>query len=452
MKKQDRSILIKNIDYLVTMNKRKEILKNISIFIKDNKIKEVKTKKTTAEVVIDARGMIAIPGLINCHHHMFQCGLRGLPELQNRKIDKWIQIVCKYARKMDEETIYYSALGNIAELLLYGCTTTADMLYIFPKGKKGFFESLIKAAHDIGIRFHPYRGSMSLSRKNGQLFPDDVVEDSDKIANDSEEMIRKHHISSPFSMMKIGCAPCTIFTSAREDFENALLLSKKYEINLQTHLSETEFENHYAVQEFKQRPLQYLQQLGWEGEKVSFTHCINLNSREIESLAKTKTQVVHCPISNARSPIDEGGVAPIWEMVKDKVNVGIGVDGSAGNDSSNVLEELRWARTLQGSRKQSTYLKPMETLEIGTINGARVLNWEKEIGSIEVGKAADIALFNLQDNIEFAGYNNPLLALLGCQARRANTVLVDGKVVVRGGNLITFDEEKITRKINNISN
>lgn len=447
MSKKDKTILIKDADYIVTMDATNRILRHASLYIEGSVIREVDSKRTRADRVISAQGKIVIPGLINCHHHMFQCTMRGMPQLQNQTIDRWINIVCKTTKKMDAETIYYSALANMAELLLYGCTTTTDMLYLFPKGKKGFFEATIQAARDIGIRFHPYRGSMSLSRKNGALFPDDVVEDSDTIASETESMIRKYHSADRDAMLKIGIAPCTIFTSSAQDYKNASSLSKRYGVNIQTHLSESEFENAYATKNYKKRPLAYLGDLGWEGERVSFTHCINVNAQEIKSLASKKSNVVHCPISNARSPIGEGGIAPIYEMLKQGVNVAIGVDGSAGNDSSNVLEELRWARTMQGARKESTYLKSIDTLAMGTRNGAKALNWDTTIGSIEKEKQADLAIFDLNNDIEYAGaYHNPVTALLACQARRAYNTIVNGRIVVEAGVLQTKFEEAILKR------
>lgn len=429
------------------MDGKRRILKNVSLYINGGIIDEIDTKKTKADHIIGAKDKIVLPGFINCHHHMFQCALRGMPQLQNQHIAKWIQIVCDVTKKMDEEMIYYCALANMVELLLYGCTTTTDMLYLFPKGKKNFFEATIQAAKDIGIRFHPYRGSMSLSKKDGALFPDDVVEDSDAIASDSERLIGKYHDRSPHSMLRIGLAPCTIFTSTKVDYENAVSLSNRYGVNLQTHLSESEYENEFSQKVFRKRPLAYLRDCGWQGPRVGFTHCINVNKEEIQSLVKSTTSVVHCPISNARSPVGEGGLAPIFEMLGQGVNVAVGVDGSAGNDSSNVLEELRWARILQGARRETTYLKPLEVLKMGTINGAKFLNWENAIGTIEEGKAADIAIFQL-DSIESAGLWDPVTALVSTQARRADTVIVNGKIVVQDGHLVVVDEEKIVRKLN----
>lgn len=442
---KNTSILIKNAEYVVTVNSKNEILKNASILIEGNLIKKIGEIYSRTDKIIDAMGCIVVPGFINCHHHMFQCSLRGMPTLQNQKIEKWINIVCRATRRTDKELIYYSALANMAELMLYGCTTTTDMLYLFPKREKGFFEAAIQAAKDIGMRFHPYRGSMSLSKKDSALFPDDMVQDSDTIASDSERLIRKYNDDSQGSMLKIGLAPCTIFTSTFEDYRNAVLLSKRYGLNMQTHVAESQFENEYSVKKFRKRPLAYLRDLGWEGKRVSFAHCINLNNKEIQMLASSNTHVVHCPISNARSPVGDIGIAPISEMLANKVNVAIGTDGSAGNDSSNVLEELRWARTLQGIHKESTYLQPMQTLAMGTINGAKLLNWDREIGSLEDGKAADLAIFDLS-SIEYAGINDPVTALLSCQAKRAHTVLMNGRIVVEKGFLSSLDEESMLSK------
>lgn len=447
MQMKGKTILIKDTDYIVTMNDENKILRRASLFIEGSFIREVDSKKTNADRVISGRGKIVVPGFVNCHHHMFQCMMRGMPELQNQHIDRWIQIVCSKARQMDDEMVYYAVLANMAELLLYGCTTTTDMLYVFPKGKKGWMEVAIRAARDIGIRFHPYRGGMSLSKKDDAIFPDDVVQDSDIIAAETESLIRNYHSADDQAMLKIGIAPCAIFTSSEQDYRNAVLLSRKYGVNLQTHLAESAFENEYSVKKFRKRPLSYLRDLEWEGEHVSFTHCINVNTQEIKALASTKTHVVHCPISNARSPIGDRGVAPIYEMLKYGVNVAIGVDGSAGNDSSNMFEELRWARTLQGVRKESTYLKPLDTLRMGTINGAKALNWQRQIGSIEDGKAADIAIFDL-DTVERAGAQwDPIISLIACQALRAFAVLVDGVLVVYEGKILRHSENRIVKRI-----
>lgn len=448
IRKNEKTLLIKNASCVFTVKNKSKILKNVSILIKDNVIQAITKKNTKADRVIDASGMIVLPGFINCHHHMFQCGMRGMPSLQNKPIESWIQTVCLYSKRIDEELMYYLALANMSELLLYGTTTTTDMHYIFPKeNHRLLIEATIRAAHDIGIRFHPYRGSISLSKKDGALFPDNLVEDSDNIAIQSEKLIRKYHDNRPFSMVRVGLAPCTIFSNRDQDFSNALDLSKKYDINLQTHLSESEFENKYSLNKFHKRPADYLYDLGWSGKKISFVHAININRIEMKQLSETKTNIVYCPISNARAPIGEVGIAPIWEMLEKNINIGIGVDGSAGNDSSNMLEELRWARTIQGARKESTYLEPHKVIKMGTLGGAKLLNWSNEIGSIEVGKAADIAIFDLTNKIEFVGSQDIETALLSCQATRAKYVLVNGQIVVSDNRLTFMNEKNIITKL-----
>src|SRR5581483_3959948 len=221
IRKNKKMLLLKNISYLVTANSSNQIIKNTSLLIENNLIKEINTSKKSADEIIDAEGMIVIPGLINCHHHTFQCLLRGRNDLQNKPINEWINTVCNITKKMNNEIFYYSALANMAELLLYGCTTTTDMPYIVHNNNEDVFEQVLKAAKDISIRILLYRGSMSLSKKDGALFPDDVVQESEKIAKSSEYLIKNYHDNSPFAMQQIGLAPCNIFTSSQKDFENA---------------------------------------------------------------------------------------------------------------------------------------------------------------------------------------------------------------------------------------
>ena len=439
------SILIKNADYLVTMDKKCRILRNASVYINGPEIKEVDSKRKKAEKIVDASGMIVLPGFINCHHHMFQSLFRNVPFLQNQRIDKWVAVMCAMAREMTPEASYYSALTNMVELLLSGCTTTADFFYVFPKRAKGLlrskndgvslFEETIRAAKDIGIRFHPFRGSMTLSQKDGALFDDDVVQNIDQILAHSENIIKRYHDNKKFSMLKIGLGACTPFTNTKEDLIVIGKLAKKYGADLQIHVAESEFENDYCLKKFGKRPVAFLQSIGWKGSSVSYVHCIYLNKEEIKVLAKSKSNVVHCPISNARGE----GIAPITELLEKGVNIGIGVDGSAGNDSSNILEEMRWARILQGARKGFTYLKPSEVLEIGTLGGAKALNRD-DIGSIEEGKAADIAIFDTRRKISHAGaVCDPVGSLIASQAIPAEYVVVNGKVVVENGIIKTID-------------
>lgn len=446
------TILIKNADYLVIGNEKNEVLKKASLLIEDNKIKAINPPVNKADRVIDARGKIILPGLINTHHHLSQAFLRHVDELQNQPIDKWINLMAKLTAKMNPEAYYYSAIANLGELLLSGCTTSADMLYLFPKkySHQEIFEAEIKAARDLGIRFHLFCGSMSLSQKDGTLFPDEMVETSAEIKARTEMMIEKYHDKRGSAMIKVGIAPCTVFTNSKQDYLNAAKMAKKYDVNLQTHVSESEFEQKYILKKFKVTPLKYLQSLGWDDDRVSWVHGIEFKGADLKLIKQKNQSVCHCPISNCRAPFGQNGIAPVWEMLQEKIKVGIGVDGSAGNDSSNMLEEMRWTRVLQGVRKETTYLKPIEVFKMATINGAKALRWDKAIGSLEVDKCADVAIFNVEDSLDHVGVWNKVGGLISCQAKRADTVIVNGKIVVENGQLLTQNETKLIKKANKV--
>ncbi len=412
------SILIKNAEYLVTMNKKREILRNVSCLIENQQIKEIPTRKNQADKIIDASGMIVLPGFINCHHHMFQSLFRNVPYLQNQRIDRWITGMMAMGQEVTPEASYWCAMTAIAELLLSGCTTTADFFYISPENKEEILEMIIKAAEDIGMRLHLYQ--------------------------ESEALIEKYHQPGRFSMLRIGLGICAPFTKPKRDFEKIAKLARRYGVNLQIHVAESEFEVNYCLEKYGKRPVFYLQEIDWKNHDVSYVHCIYLDKEEIKALGRSKTCVIHCPISNARGE----GIAPVTEMLEEGVIVGIGVDGSAGNDSSNILEEMRWARTLQGARPGFTYLKSSEVLEMGTIGGARVLGRD-DIGSIEVGKAADIAVFDPRNKISHAGaVCDPVGSLITSQAIPAEYVIVNGKIVVEKGTLKTIDLNDIVRRQN----
>ncbi len=442
------TLLIRNAKTVVTMDGKRTILPNTSIYIVGNRIAEIQSKKKYADKVVDARRMIVLPGFINTHHHFFQSFMKHVPELQNQRIDTWISIVSRLGKKMDERAYYYASLIACIELLQSGCTATTDMHYVFPKSHDHLkiFSSTVKAARELGIRFHPYRGSMSLSKKDGALFDDDVVETSQEIYDRTVETIKSFHQEKPDSMIKVGIGPCTIFTSSKRDYENAAQLAEIYNVNLQTHLSESTYEQAYAHKKYGMNPLTYLKTLGWNTNKASFVHCVELNSREISTIAKQKNSVCHCPISNARSPLGQKGIAPIWEMLKAGVNISIGVDGSAGNDSSNILEEMRWARTIQGVREKATYLSPMDVLHMGTVGGARSLRWDNEIGSLEIGKCADIILFETGISAESIGVWDEVGALMSCQAKKAHTVIVNGEVVIQAGKFLRINEQDYVKE------
>lgn len=445
------STLIKDAEFVVTMDPINKLVPGGSIGIVDNTIVEIGSDIDPShyEQIVNAAGNIVIPGLVNTHHHMFQAFLKGHPGLQNQPIERWINLVTQAAGAMDEEMLYDAALLNMAELALYGCTTTSDMSYVRPLNKD-LTTPTIKAAQALGMRFHPYAGGISLSQKDGSVFPDNVAQNGEVIAAHIEELITRYHDPDPLSMVRLGIGFCGIFTNTPQDFLYARGLSEKYGVNLQTHVSESGWENDvYAKEKFGKRPIEHLRNLGWAGLAVSHVHCINVSEAEVATLASDRTHVSHCPISNARNSEGEKGIAPIASMLKAGVNVALGVDGSAGNDSSALREELRWARTISGIPAETTYLDPATVLQMGTIHGAKLLGREAETGSLEPGKAADIALFNL-DTVEMAGSWDPVTALLSTQGTRANAVMINGKWVVRESRLVetpSTNEEALVQRV-----
>ncbi len=388
---------------------------------------------------------------MNTHHHMFQVFGRGHHELQNKPIAQWINLVANMARRMDAEAYHAAALANMAELALYGCTTTVDNPYLVSYLHDDAYEGIITAADEIGIRLHLYRGSVSVKElAGGIVYPSELVQDPDNSAAASEQLIKAFHDDSFLSMRRIGMAPVSIYLNQAADFTNSRELAEEHNVRLQTHFAESRFENDFSRKHFGQRPLEYLRSLGWEGDQVSLVHAINAFGNDIREIKAAGTHVVNCPTSNARQPISDKGIAPIYAMLREGVNIAVGVDGSAGNDSSNMLEELRIARTIQGARETSTYLNSREVLDMGTVNGARLLGRQHELGSIAIGMAADLAIFDLDGSVEHAGYNDPVTALVANQAMRAQIVIANGRVIVRDGKLLTIDEELISREVRRI--
>ncbi len=431
------SILIKNADYIWT---GKEKLRDSSILIENNEIKYI-GNETNSDCIINAEGMIVTPGFINTHHHMTQSLFRNVDYMQNQPIEKWVYNVSKLSKNLTYEAVYFSSLINMAELLLSGCTTTVDFFYLYPNNRNDLADYTIKAAQNIGIRFNLIRSSVT----NSNLFPSFVCQKEDDIMVDTESLVIEYHNPDKFSMMQIGTGPCSIFTSSKSEFEKSRDLAGKHNLNMFTHLSETEWENKYCIEMFGKRPLEYLESLKWLGKNVVLAHCVNLNEKEIKKLAETKTGVSHCPISNARG----SGIASVTEMIENNVRIGIGVDGSAGNDSSNILEELRWARTLQGARGRN-YLDAYKVLEIGSKGGADLLNRD-DIGTIEIGKAADIVIFDPRCEIGMAGSHDPVSSLISSQAIPARHVFVNGRHVVKDYELLTVNLNEIIKNQKRLS-
>jgi len=442
-----KTLLIKNAFAIATFDEKNTRLSNADIFVEGAQIKEIGANLAhQAEIVIDASGMVVIPGLINTHHHFYQTLTRALPAVQNAKLFDWLRHLYNVWRHITPEAVYWSTLGALGELLLTGCTTTADHLYFFPSNLTGMLiDEEIRAAQEIGIRFHPTRGSMSLGISKGGLPPDDVVQDEDAILEDSARLIDTYHDPVPFSMCSVALAPCSPFSVTPDLMRLTAALARDKGVLLHTHLAETADEDEYCMNIIGMRPLEYMEDLGWLGEDVWFAHCVHLNKDEIKVMAETKTGVAHCATSNMRLG---SGAAPIPEMLEAGVPVGLAVDGSASNDTSDMLGEVRQCMLLHRLVRGVDAMSAERALRLATRGGASVLR-RADIGSLEVGKAADIAIFDVR-RLDFAGsLHDPIAALVFCGiSHRAHTVIVNGEVVVREGVLVNVDERAVREEMN----
>ena len=444
------TILIKNAEVIVTMDDNLTEIKNGDIYIEGNKIQDVgKSLDYRADKVINASGMVVYPGFVNTHHHLYQTLTRNIPTIQDVKLFDWLVNLYEIWRELTPEAVYVSALVGMAELLLTGCTTTTDHFYVFPKNQpKDLIDYEIKAAQEIGIRFIPTRGSMNRGKSKGGLPPDDIVQTEDEIMKDCERLIKKYHNTARYSMLKIGVAPCSPFSVTTELLKQTAEFAKKYNIRCHTHIAETIDEEEYCINTYGKRPVEYMEEVGWLGENFWYAHCIYLNENEIKIMAETKTGVAHCPISNLRLG---SGIAPIAKMLENNVRVGIAVDGSASNDSSNMLAEMRQALLIHRIKTGVDSMPAYKVLKMATKQGAQILGWN-EIGSIEKGKAADIAIFNL-NNIAYAGaLHDPASAILfSGNSQIAEYTIVQGEIIVDKGNLIKINTDDVFYKANEIA-
>lgn len=434
------TLFIKNIKALVTCDKKDNLFENVNLYIEDGVIKYIGNDVFEAEEVIDAKDMYVYPGLINSHHHLFQTFTRNLPQVQNMELFDWLTTLYEIWKGVVSESVRYSSLVGMGELMKYGCTTCFDHHYLFPeKAEDSLIDEQFNSARELGIRFHASRGSMNLSKKDGGLPPDSVVQKVDKILYDSERLIKKYHDSSKFSMGQVVLAPCAPFNVTAELMKESAALARKYNVRLHTHLAETKDEEKYTLERFNMRPLEYMETLDWVGSDVWYAHGIHFNTEELKFLAKTQTGVAHCPISNMKL---SSGIARIPEMINLNVPVGLAVDGSASNDGSNLLEELRICYLLHRLNWSNKAPTGYDILKLATKGSARVLG-RKDIGELTVGKAADLFMIN-SNRIEFIGAEydpKSILGTVGCKAPVDYTVIA-GKIVVKNGEVITIDEEK----------
>lgn len=438
------SLLIKNASAIVTCDEHDSVLENSNILIQDGVITYIGSASQTADETIDADGCIVYPGLINTHHHLYQTFSRNLPQVQNMELFDWLTTLYEIWKNLDSDIIYQSSVTGMGELLKTGCTTCFDHHYVFPGGNSGaLLESQFAAAKELGIRMYASRGSMDLSKKDGGLPPDSVVQTVDEILKDSRSAVEKYHDPAPFSMNMVALAPCSPFSAGEELYRQSAILARDLGVRLHTHLCETIDEENYVLEKYGKRPLAYMEDMDWVGNDVWYAHGIHFNDEELNLLAQTGTGVAHCPISNMKL---SSGICRIPDMLKLGVPVGLAVDGSASNDGSNLLEELRVAFLLH--RLNSSKLAPSgyDLLKIATNGSAKVLG-RSDIGSLESGKAGDLFLIR-RNRLDLVGADLDVKSMLGTVGIKGTVdyTIVNGKVVVKNGKLVGIDEEKEIEK------
>ena len=446
-------ILLKDCCHIATFNESMDELKGYDILIKGNRIerigKGIELPKKSEIEIINCSNYLIIPGMINTHHHLYQTLTRNLPKVQDAKLFDWLTYLYPIWARIDEEAIYYATLLGCGELLKTGATTTTDHHYLYPESFSGDLLGIqFEATEKLGIRFSPSRGSMTLGKSKGGLPSDEVTETLEEVIEDSIRVIEKYHDDSPLSMRKIILAPCSPFSVDRDLMKETARLGRSYSLLLHTHLAETVEEEEYCCSRFGKRPLALMEELAWVGKDVYFAHGVHFNDYELELLAQTGTSISHCPTSNMRLG---SGIARIREMIDMGITVGLGVDGSASNDSSDMLGEVRNAMLLQRVRYGPEGLKAREALSLAIKGGSAILNYT-ELGSIEEGRGADLALFDLNTLQYAGGLSDPLATIVfaGYNHETAYTI-VNGKVAVKEGRLVNFPEEEIVRKVNEFS-
>jgi cytosine/adenosine deaminase-related metal-dependent hydrolase len=450
------TLLVRHAAVLVTMDGKRREIADGGLFVRDGFIEVVGKNEdlpVNADVVLDLKGHIVLPGLINTHHHFYQTLTRAVPAAQNANLFNWLKTLYPIWAKMTPDDIYVSTQTALAELALSGCTTASDHLYLFPNGSK--LDDEIAAGREIGVRLQASRGSMSLGESKGGLPPDSVVDSEDAILDDTARLIERYHDPKPGAMTQIVVAPCSPFSVTGELMRKSAELARHYGVHLHTHLAETQDEEAFCRQQFGYRPVAYMQSVDWVGQDVWFAHSVHVNKEEVEVYAHTGCGVAHCPGSNMRLA---SGIAPLREFMAAGVKVGLGVDGSASNDASNLLGEARQAMLMARLRSgiegaslsgqdAPAIITAREVLELATIGGAAVLG-RTDIGSFEVGKCADFIAIDL-NNLDFAGaLHDPVAALLFCSPQKVAYNVVGGKFIVKEGQLQTLDLPRHIEKHN----
>ena len=462
------TLLIHNAHTIATLNDAGDELRNASIYVRDNRIEAIGPAAElpqTADKVINAQHHVVIPGMVNTHHHMCQSLTRAIPAVQNAELFSWLTGLYPIWAGLQPDMIYASTQTAMAELLLSGCTTSSDHLYIYPNGVK--LDDCIAAAQEIGMRFVATRGSMSVGQSKGGLPPDRVVEQEDAILKDTQRLIETYHDASHGAMTQVAVAPCSPFSVSQDLMRLSAEMARHYGVRLHTHLAENDHDIAYSLEKFNRTPTQYAEDLGWLGDDVWHAHCVKLDDEGISLFAATRTGIAHCPCSNMRLA---SGIAPIRKMIEAGVPVGLGVDGSASNDAAHMVSEARQAMLLARLRKSlegpqvnadgktifGCDTAPMEmtardALRLATRGGAEVLG-RKDIGQLTAGYCADMALFDLR-SLSFAGgaVHDAIGSLMLCSSAPAAFTVVNGQVVVSEGQLTRVELGRVIERHNNFA-
>ncbi len=450
------TLLIKNATILVSMDNRRREIPDGGLFVRDGFIEKVGPTgelPSTADEVLDLSGHLVLPGLVNTHHHFYQTLTRAVPAAQNANLFNWLKTLYPIWARMTPEDIFISTQTALAEMALSGCTTASDHLYLFPNGSR--LDDEIAAAREIGVRIQASRGSMSLGESKGGLPPDSVVDTEANILRDSQRLIETYHDPKPGAFVQIVLAPCSPFSVTGELMKQSAKLAREYGVHLHTHLAETEDEQAFCLQKFGYRPVPYMQSVDWLGADVWFAHAVYVDNSEVKTFATYGCGVAHCPSSNMRLA---SGIAPVKEYLAAGVKVGLGLDGSASNDGSHMLAEVRQAMLVSRLKEGVTgfslsndpkrkLMTARTALELATLGGAAVLG-RSDIGSLEAGKCADFFAVNL-NRLEYAGaLHDPVSAVVFCQPVRADYTVVGGQFVVKDGRLVTLEESNLVEKHN----
>ncbi|MBR3561367.1 MAG: 8-oxoguanine deaminase [Oscillospiraceae bacterium] len=436
-----KSLLIQNIRTLVSCDDGDTVYEGVDLYAEDGVIRAIGASlPRRADTVIDGSHTLCYPGLVNTHHHLYQVFSRNLSEVQNMELFDWLKTLYEIWKNLDADVVRFSSLVGMGELLKHGCTTCFDHHYVFPRGASGLLDAQFAAADELGMRFHASRGSMDLSVKDGGLPPDSVVQTVDEILRDSADAIERYHDPAPYAMHRVALAPCSPFSVSADLLRESAMLAREYGVRLHTHLCETKDEENYMLAREGVRPLEYMRRLGWVGDDVWFAHGIHFNDEELRLLADTGTGVAHCPISNMKLA---SGVARVPEMLRLGVSVGLAVDGSASNDGSSLMEELRVAFLLHRLHASQNAPSGYDILKLATRGSARLLGRD-DIGQLAVGKCCDLFLVDAR-RLELTGalYDpKSVLATVGLRGA-VDTVVVNGTVTVEGGRLKAVDEERL---------